>query len=425
MQHSMKKRKAGNNRFIVFWRKLGPGLITGASDDDPSGITTYSQAGAKFGTKLLWTAIVTYPLMVAMQEMCARIGLVTKKGLTGTIKKYYSKYILYLILVVSFPSIILNIGADIAGMGAVGNLLMPKVPAFAFSILFTAILIYSIVFWNYHKIATILKWLCISLFSYIVIPFLTDVDWLQIIKDTIIPSFESSKEYVMMLVAILGTTISPYLFFWQASMEVEEVNEKNLIVDKQIVSDMETDVRGGLVLTNVVFFFIILTSGAVLFKAGIHDIDTVEQAARALKPLAGNMAYLLFALGVLGTGFLAIPVLAGSLSYMMAECFDWEEGLNKKFTEAKGFYITLIVSLLVGLAVLFLGISPIKALLYTAVLYGVTAPVLIALLLHISNNKSIMGKYINGTWSNILGVLTFLLMTVSSIILVYLFFKGE
>ncbi|HMG14476.1 MAG TPA: divalent metal cation transporter [Saprospiraceae bacterium] len=417
----METENKSTNRFIVFWKKLGPGLITGASDDDPSGITTYTQAGAKFGTKLLWTAIITYPLMVAIQEMCARIGLVTNHGLTGTIKKYYSKYLLYLILIVSFPSIILNIGADIAGMGAVGNLLLPKIPAYLFSILFTAILIYSIVFWSYHKIATILKWLCISLFSYIIIPFLTQTDWLQILKDTIIPGFENSKDYVMMLVAILGTTISPYLFFWQASMEVEEVNEKQIIVDKQIVTDMETDVRGGLSLTNVVFFFIILSSGTVLFKAGIHDIDTVEQAASALKPLAGNMAYILFALGVIGTGFLAIPVLAGSLSYMLAECFDWEQGLNKKFNEAKGFYITLIVALLVGLAVLFLGISPIKALLYTAVLYGITAPLLIALLLHISNNKAIMGDYTNGKIANTLGVITFLLMTVSAFVLLYMF----
>jgi NRAMP (natural resistance-associated macrophage protein)-like metal ion transporter len=417
----MTKRKT-STKLQLFWKKLGPGLITGASDDDPSGIATYSQAGAQFGLKLLWTAIITYPLMVAIQEMCARIGLVTKHGLTGTIKKYYPKYILYFILVVSFPSITLNIGADIAGMGAVANLLFPTIPAFIYSIVFTGILVYSIVFWNYKKISTVLKWLCITLFSYIIIPFIGHTDWLSVAKNTIMPSFENSTAYYMALVGILGTTISPYLFFWQASMEVEETQQRHLMVDKRIISDMETDVRGGLVLTNVVFFFIILTTGTVLYNAGTHQINTVQEAALALKPLAGDLAYFLFALGVLGTGFLAIPVLAGSLSYMMAETFNWQEGLDKKFHEAKGFYITLIVSLLIGLAIHYLGWNPIQALIYSAVLYGLTAPILILLILHICNKKSIMGKYVNGFWPNFFGLLTFVVMSVAAFMLIYLYF---
>ena len=407
----MKKKNSLLVKFKNFLKNLGPGLVTGASDDDPSGIATYSQAGAKYGLQLLWTAILTYPLMVSIQEMCARIGIVTKKGLTGTIKKYYPKYLLYIILAISFPSIVLNIGADIAGMGAVGNLLMPKIPAFLFSIAFTVMLMYSIIFWSYNKIASILKWLCITLFSYILIPFFIHTDWLLVFKNAVLPKFINDKDYYIMLVGILGTTISPYLFFWQASMEVEEAQAKHLMVDKKVITNMKEDVKGGMFFTTIVFFFIILTTGSVLFNAGIHHIDTVEEAAKALQPIAGDFAYLLFALGVLGTGFLAIPVLAGSLSYMMAETFGWQEGLNKKFHEAPGFYITMVISLIIGLMIHFIGISPIQALIYTAVLYGITAPVLIALILHICNQKKIMGEFTNNKWSNIFGVITFVEMT--------------
>ncbi len=419
----MKKKNSLLVKFKKFWKNLGPGLVTGASDDDPSGIATYSQAGAKYGLQLLWTAILTYPLMVSIQEMCARIGIVTKKGLTGTIKQYYPKYLLYIILAISFPSIVLNIGADIAGMGAVGNLLIPKIPAFLFSIIFTIILMYSIIFWSYNKIASVLKWLCITLFSYILIPFFIETNWLLVFKNALLPKFINDKDYYIMLVGILGTTISPYLFFWQASMEVEEANAKHLMVDKKVVTNMGEDVKGGMFFTTIVFFFIILTTGTVLFNAGIHHIDTVEEAAKALQPLAGDFAYILFALGVLGTGFLAIPVLAGSLSYMIAETFGWEEGLNKKFHEAPGFYITMVISLIIGLMIHFIGISPIQALIYTAVLYGITAPVLIALILHICNQKKIMGKFTNNKWSNIFGVTTFLLMTACTILLLYFTIK--
>jgi NRAMP (natural resistance-associated macrophage protein)-like metal ion transporter len=415
----MSKKQNATFSIRQFFKTLGPGLVTGASDDDPSGIATYSQAGAKFGPQLLWTAIVTYPLMVVVQEMCARIGIVTKHGLMGTIKKYYPKYILYLILAVSFPSIVLNIGADIAGMGAVGHLLIPSVPDFYFSIGFTALLMYAIVFWSYKKISAVLKWLCITLFAYIIIPFLTQTDWITVFKNAFIPTFVNDKDYFMMLVGILGTTISPYLFFWQASMEVEDLKQKHLIVDKKIISAMEVDVKGGMLFTNIVFFFIILTASSVLFKAGIHNINTVEEAAKALQPLAGDFAYLLFAIGVLGTGFLAIPVLAGSLSYMMAETFGWKEGLNKTFHQAPGFYLTMIISLVIGLLIHYIGISPIQALIYTAVLYGVTAPILIALILHICNQKEIMGQFINGKWSNLLGIFTLLLMTISAGLLLY------
>ena len=400
---------------------LGPGLITGASDDDPSGIATYSQAGAGFGYSTLWTALLSFPLMAAMQEMCARIGIVTGEGLAGTLKKYYSKPVLYFIVLLSFPAIVLNIGADIEGMGAVANLIVPSVNAPIFSFIFTVILLVCIIYFPYQKIASILKYLCAILLVYLVVPFIVKQDWLLIIKSTFIPTIHFDKDFLNILVAILGTTISPYLFFWQATMESEgkKGSKGTVMVDKREVISMQKDVSIGMLLSNVVMFFIILTAASVLFKNGIHKIETVEQAAEALKPLAGNLAYLLFALGVLGTGFLAIPVLSGCLSYMFAETFGWEEGLDKKFHEARGFYIIIIISLVVGLSLNFLGISPIQALVYTAVLYGLTAPVAIAIVMHICNNKKIMGKYTNHPISNIAGVVTFLLMGTAAVLLIY------
>jgi Mn2+/Fe2+ NRAMP family transporter len=415
--------KKNSSGFKRFFRNLGQGLITGASDDDPSGIATYSQAGAQYGNKFLWTAILTYPLIVTVQEMCARIGLVTDHGLAGVIKRYYPKYILYFIVALSFPSIVLNIGADIAAMGAVSNLLFPKIPGYLFSVFFTFLLMYAIIFWKYNRISLVLKWLCIALFSYILIPFLTETKWLEALKNTVLPVIEFNKNYFMMLVAILGTTISPYLFFWQTSMEVEEINQKHLLVDKVNILEMESGVASGLLLTNIVFYFIILTTGTVLYTHGVFNINTVEEAAQALRPLAGDHAYILFSIGVIGTGALAIPVLAGSLSYMIAETFDWNEGLDNTFPQAKGFYITMIFSLLVGLLVQFLGISPIKILIYTAVLYGLVAPFLIALIMHICNNKKIMGAYQNMFWSNFSGTAALIIMSLSALLLLYFTFN--
>ncbi len=421
----MNKSKILSARIKKYWRILGPGLITGASDDDPSGIATYSQAGAGFGFATLWTAIITFPLMAAVQEMCARIGMVTQEGLTGTLKKKYHKSFLYIMALFSFPAITLNIGADIQGMGAVGNLLIPQIPSFVFSILFTALLIFVIVKYPYTKLAAILKWLCLSLLLYIVVPFLVHANWMDVLKSTFIPTIHFNKTFFAILVAILGTTISPYLFFWQATMEAEDIahNRKKIIIDKRILDNMKIDIDFGMLFSNLVMFFIILTTGVVLYKAGIRQIDTVGQAAKALEPLTGKLTYLLFAVGVIGTGFLAIPVLAGSLSYILAETFNWKEGLDKKFHEAKGFYVTLIISLLVGLSLEFLGISPIQALIYTAVLYGLTAPVMIAIIMHICNNKKVMGEFTNKKWSNILGTITLILMSVAAVALMYFQFK--
>jgi NRAMP (natural resistance-associated macrophage protein)-like metal ion transporter len=418
----MNARKKLSTKFMRFWKLLGPGLITGASDDDPSGIATYSQAGAAFGLSTLWTALIAFPLMASIQQMCARIGLVTSQGLTGTLKKNYPRPVLYLMLLFSFPAIVMNIGADIAGMGAVGNLLFPAIDATFFSVVFTIILLILIVYLPYQKIASTLKYLCIVLLVYLIVPFLYKQDITEILKATFIPNIQFNKEYIGILVGILGTTISPYLFFWQASMEVEEMKHKknHLMVNKKIINDMKEDVDFGMSFSGLVMFFIILTTGTVLFKSGIHQIETVEQAAMALKPLAGNSAYLLFAIGVIGTGLLAIPVLSGSLSYIITETFGWEQGLDKKFHEAKAFYIVIAISLILGLSLNYIGISPIKALLYTAILYGLTAPVLIAIILHISNNKKVMGEFTNGRTSNILGISAFIIMTVAAVTLIYL-----
>ena len=420
---AMKRTFAIKNKLKQFWKVIGPGLVTGASDDDPSGIATYSQAGAAYGLTTLWTAIIAFPLMAAIQKMCAKIGLVTNMGLTGTLKKHYPRPILYLMLLFSFPAIVLNIGADIAAMGAVGNLLFPKIDATFFSVFFTIFLLVMIIYLPYAKMAAILKYLCIVLLVYFIVPFLYQQDFTAILKNTFIPTIKFDKAYIAILVGILGTTISPYLFFWQASVEVEEMKhfKKKLVVNKKIIDNMQHDVDFGMTFSGLIMYFIILTTGTVLYQAGINQIDTVEEAALALKPLAGNMAYLLFAIGVIATGLIAIPVLSGSLSYIFTETFGWEQGLDKKFHEAKGFYVIISISLIVGLCLNYVGISPIDALIYTAILYGVTAPILIGIILHISNNKAIMGRHTNSRITNILGFAALLIMLASALAYFYLY----
>lgn len=423
----MIKKSILSSKIFGNWKKLGPGLVTGASDDDPSGIATYSQAGAAFGLATLWTALIAFPLMAAIQQMCARIGLVTSQGLTGTLKKHYPRPILYLMLVFSFPAIVLNIGADIAGMGAVGNLLFPAIDANYFSIVFTVILLGLIIYLPYQKIAKVLKYLCMVMLVYFIVPFLYRQDFGEILKATLIPTIKFDKEFIAIIVGILGTTISPYLFFWQASVEVEEMKNgsKHLMVNKKIIHEINQDVDFGMTVSGLVMYFIILTTGTVLYQGGIHQIDTVEQAAMALKPLAGNLAYFLFAVGVIGTGLIAIPVLSGSISYIITETFGWEQGLDKKFHEAKAFYLIIAVSLVLGLSLNYIGITPIQSLIYTAILYGLTAPVLIAIILHISNNKKIMGENVNGRLTNILGSVALVIMTTAAATLIYLQFTDR
>jgi len=424
---STTKPKRPSSRLKTLLSNLGPGLITGASDDDPSGIITYTQAGSQFGLSTLWTALITFPLMAAMQGMAARIGLVTCQGLTGTLRTHYSKWLLYFVLLFCFPAVILNIGADLQSMGAVTNLLFPVIPAFSASIFFSALLLFVIIRYPYQKMAGILKWLCLGLLLYLAVPFLVHPHWPQVARSTFIPTLHWDKDFISILVAILGTTISPYLFFWQATMEAEDVQhgtrKKRIMVDKKTLENMRSDVNIGMFASNLVMFFVILTAGTVLFAAGTHNIDTVEQAAQALRPLAGDVSYTLFAVGVIGTGLLAIPVLAGSISYMLAETLQFAMGLDKKFNEARRFYAVIVVSLIAGLCMQFSGLSPVKSLLYTAILYGLTSPVLIAVILHIGNNKKIMGEHTNTRLSNVLGFLTLILMTAAAVALVYFSFS--
>lgn len=423
------KRKTAHNpgaKIRKFILMLGPGLISGASDDDPSGIATYSQAGARFGLSTLWTALFTFPLMAGIQGMCARIAMVTSQGLTETLRQNYPKPLLYAILLFSFPAITLNIGADIQGIGAVSHLIVPAIPVFMFCILFTAILMFAIIKFPYRKISSILKWLCLSLLFYFIVPFLSKQDWGLIIKNTFVPTFEFNREFISIIVAILGTTISPYLFFWQATMVAENANRsiRMITINKSTISELKTDVNVGMLLSNTVMFFIMLSAGTVLHAGGVRDIVTIEQAAEAFKPLAGSLTYLIFSMGVLGTGLLTIPVLAGSQSYMLAETFGWKAGLDKKFGKAKAFYITIIFSLIMGLSLNFLNISPIKALFYTAIGYGLTAPFLIAVIMAVGNNKKIMKSHTNSLISNIMGFVTLILMTAAALTLLYfLFFK--
>jgi NRAMP (natural resistance-associated macrophage protein)-like metal ion transporter len=417
----MRSKQKAKSKLSRFWKMLGPGLITGASDDDPSGIATYSQAGAKFGLTTLWTAIVSYPLMYVIQEMCARIGIVTGRGLAGVVKDHYPKWVLYLLIIFSCPAIVLNIAADIAGMGAVANLIVPGVPAPFFSIGFTVLLLYFTVKLSYHRLAAIMKYLCLVLLVYLAVPFLAKQDTWQILTSTFIPKFSFSREYLLVLVGVLGTTISPYLFFWQTAMETEAFPErkKHIILDKYILPHMKKDVKYGMFFSVLVMYFITLTAGTVLHNNGLHEINTVEDAAKALRPLAGNLAYILFAVGVTGISFLAIPVLAGSLSYIIAETFGWKEGLNKKFHEAREFYFVMIISTMAGLIIQLAGVDPVKALLYTAVLYGITAPVIIGIILHICNNKKIMEEYTNKRPVNLVGTIALLLMGASALLLIW------
>lgn len=417
MSNKPRKNARPPGRLRRLARTLGPGIVTGASDDDPSGIATYTQAGAAFGFSTLWTSVVTLPLMVAVQEMCARIGLVTRKGLAEIIRLHYPAYILWLVVGLSFPAIILNIGADLAGMGAVANLLAPGLSAPVWSLLIGVAGSWMTLALPYRAMARVLQWLCLSLACYLAVPFLTEPDWAGLLRNTLRPQVSWDGAYAAMVVALLGTTISPYLFFWQTSMEVEEAADRQVVVDKAVLRDMATDIRLGMFFSNLVSFFIILTAATVLFPHGLREVDTVEKAAAALEPLAGRFAYLLFAVGVLGTGMLAIPVLAGSLSYMASEAFGWAEGFGRRFAEARGFYLVMAASILSALAINLVGIPPMRALFLTALVYGLVSPILIGVILHISNNRLIMGDHVNGRWSNRWGWACLFLMSAAALTL--------
>lgn len=406
------------------FKNLGPGVITGASDDDPSGIATYSQAGAQFGLGALWFALFQYPMMVVVQEMCARIGLVTGSGLAGIIKRKYSKSV-YPIASLLLIANTINIGADIRAMAASVRLILPELPLVLVTVFFAGFIICTEIFIPYSKYVKILKYLTFALFAYIITAIIVGGNWNEILIASIVPHVEFNPAFAMMFVAIFGTTISPYLFFWQASEEAEEDVMKNKIkeigegkpkITKKEVRIMRTDVVIGMAFSQLIMWFIIMTTAGTLHANGITDISTGEQAAQALEPLvktfpnAGLISKTVFALGIIGTGLLTIPILAGSSAYALSDGFGWKQGLGKKFKQAKAFYLVIIVSTIIGLFINFANVDPIKALIYTAVINGIVAiPILIAIM-KIANDRKILGNKVNGKTSNIIGWITVLIM---------------
>ena len=377
-------------------RSIGPGVITGAADDDPSGIATYSVAGAQFGTKLLWTALITWPLMAAVQMMCARIGKVTGQGLAGNFKQRFPKGLIMAFVIALLVANTINIGADLAGM-ADASAMLTGINSHWFVIVFALLISWATVRLQYNQIASVLKWLVLVLFAYPITAFVVGADWGVVLRSTLVPSMPHSRAEWSMLVAILGTTISPYLFFWQASEEVEDeksAGQSTLTMRRgatpQELSLRNIDVGVGAFFSNMVMFFIILTTAITLNRHGITQIETSRQAAEALRPLAGNFAATLFTLGIVGVGFLAIPTLAGSTAYAFAETLGWHQGLNKNLRQARWFYALILVSTGVGVALDFIGINPVKALYWTAVINGLLAPFLLVAILIVAADKKLM-----------------------------------
>lgn len=415
------------NRIKRLFKLLGPGFITGASDDDPSGIATYSQTGALFGFGQLWTAPFSFPLMTAIQEMCGRIGLVTGKGLAGVIRTHYSKKVLYFSVTLLVIANTLNIGADLGAMAAAAQLLFGFPFIFWLLIMVVSTLALE-VFVSYKTYSKYLKYLTFALFSYLATAFAVKVDWREVFFSTILPHIEFGRGYLLNIVAILGTTISPYLFFWQASEEVEEEIAHHKLramgagqpkVTPKDISRLRLDTIIGMFFSNLIMWFIIIATGATLFPHGISAIQSASDAAMALRPLAGDFAFFLFALGIIGTGLLAVPILSGSASYAISETFGWREGLYLKLKKAHGFYGVITVATLIGALINFIGISPIAALYYTAVINGIIAPPLLIIILLISNNKKIMGERVNSKLLNILGVVTVAVMSVAVLALLW------
>ena len=393
-----------------YWETLGPGLTTGASDDDPSGIASYSQIGAQFGFKFLWLAAFTFPLMAVVQEMCARIGLVTGKGLASNIRQLFSAKVLYISTILLFAANAFNIGADLGAMAAGVKLLLPNLSTTLLVVTFSILMLGLQIFTPYARYAKYLKWLALVLLSYILSAILAHLDWGTVLRHAFVPTLSFNKDQLLIICAVLGTTISPYLFFWQTSQEVEEeiVQGKTTLAsrqgtDKESVKRMRIDVWSGMFLSNVVMFFIVAACGGILYPHGITNIASAADAAKALEPFAGSATHLLFAVGIIGTGMLAIPVLAGSSSYAIAESLHKPGSLSKKLNQAKVFYGMIIISMMVGLGINFLNINPIKALIYSAVANGVVAPVVLVLIVLISSNKKVMGEWVNGPVTKIIG----------------------
>lgn len=411
-------------------KSLGPGVVTGIADDDPSGIATYAQTGAIFGLSQLWMTVYSLPLMIAVQEMCARIGMTTGKGLAGVIKSHYSKKLLIVAVALLSIANIINIGADLGAMGQATSLISPL--SFGVSlILITIFTIVSAIYIPYHTYAKILKYFAATVLSYVVAAFFIRQDWSAISFAAFVPHMEWNKEFLLNITAFLGTTISPYLFFWQADEEVEEeVESKKIVafgkgkpeVSKSDIHQMRADTVTGMFLSNLIAFFIIITASGTI-TGGHHTITSATELAEALRPLAGDFAVYLFAFGILGTGLLAIPVLAGAVAYAVAETLGIPLGLSKTFKQAVGFYGVLAISILVGVLLNFINIDPILMLYYAAAVNGILAAPLLVIILFVANNKKILGDNVNGKVSNILVTITTVIMAVISLFTIESFFR--
>lgn len=411
------------------WRSLGPGLITGAADDDPSGIATYSQAGAGFGFKFIWLAVWTFPLAAIVHEMCARITLVTGRGLAENIKIHFSKKWLYSIgLLVVFANT-LNIGADLGGMADAIKIFFPQISPWVPMALIALSTVYLEVFISYRMYSKYLKWLAFSILSYVITALFINFDLTDLVYDALVPSLSFDKESVLIIAAILGTTISPYLFFWVSGEEEEdEIKSGNSTIKKREIDGpkeikrMRFDVWFGMFFSNVVTFAIIAVCAATLYPNGIMNITNAAQAALALKPLAGQFAYLLFTFGIVSAGLLAVPVLAGSSAYIMSEMFGWKKGLYRKPKDAIAFYLVITLSLLFGLMFNFFGVNPIKALIYTSVANGIVTPIVLVFIVVLASRSNVMGRYKNGLLVKIIGWGTVAVMGAISIAVLVPFF---
>ncbi len=417
-------------RFSRFVRILGPGLVTGAADDDPSGIATYSQAGAMAGYGLLWSLPFAFPLLIAVQESCARIGAVTGKGLAALLKEHYSKKILFSLVTLVVIANSINIGADLGAMAAAVELLFPGIPFAYAAVGFTVAILLMELLIPYKRYATILKWLAVLLFAYPITAFIVGQPWPEVFKATLMPSITFNSETIMLLVAILGTTISPYLFFWDTSEVAEEEIAKKRLglnglhppkITKHFIRSVRIDTFAGMSLASLTAWFIMLTCATVLFSQGITQINTAADAAKAIEPLvssfpnAGFVAKLIFSIGIIGLGLLAVPVLAGSSSYALSESLGWREGLNRKWRRAKGFYGIIILSTLVGLGMNFLGIDPIKALIFAAVFNAIAAVPLLLMIARVGARADIMGEYKNTLLSSAGIYMAFGVMSIATI----------
>jgi len=421
-----KKRRVKQNRVLKFLSILGPGITTGAADDDPSGIATYSQTGAQFGYGQLWTAIYMLPFMMGVQEACGRIGMVTGKGIAAIVKQHYNAKLLYAVVALVTVANVINIGADIGAMAAAATLILP-LPFAVWTLVFTASILFLEIFTTYKTYARILKRLALSLLAYPITVFIVKMPWLTVLKATVIPHIEFNFAFFFIITGVLGTTISPYMFFWQTSQEVEEIKERKWMkkgkpqIRRSNITNMRIDNNAGMIISEITTWCILVVTGTVLHNSGVTDIQTSADAAKALEPLvhsfpyAGYLSKLIFSVGIIGLGFLAVPILSGSAAYAVSEAVNWRSGLNLKFNKAHGFYGIITIATIIGLIINFVGINPVKALIYTAVFNGIASVPLIFLLIKISGNPAIMGEYKSGLLSKVILWITFLAMASAAI----------